>query len=283
MTERTYQAGIEHFPHFSPIERDEILNRLVTALRNDNRVAGLVVVGSGAEGFEDVYSDIDLCAVTTLADDVRPAFQEWGIKIREMLPIFHSLESVRAVNVYLWVFLLENFLEIDLCFLSLDELHAKRKRWKTVFDRSGRIESIMQASWKNRPGPNLEEVYRSRLSVILHYIRHAIIAAQRQQPWRAIYELEQIRNQTIELRGLRDRLETKRFRHVDQMSEDFLRNIEQTLVPGLRRIDIMNAVKAATTSFFREAQHFDKMLNLQLAEKFETKTKTYLELFAANS
>ena len=163
MTERTDQTSTDHY---SPVTREAILNRFLTALRSDERIAGLVIVGSGAEGFEDDYSDIDLCAVTTLADDVKPAFQEWGVKIREMLPMFHSLESPRAPNVYLWVFLLENFLKIDLCFLCLDDLRATRKRWKTVFDRSGRIESIMQSSWENRPKPNLEETYRSRLSSI---------------------------------------------------------------------------------------------------------------------
>ena len=243
------------------------------------RITGLLVVGSGAEGFEDVYSDIDLCAVTTSADDVRPAFQEWGVKIREMLPVFHSVESVRGANIYLWILLLENFLEIDLCFLCLDDLEARRNRWKTVFDRSGRIEDIMQSSWENRPKPNLEETYRYRLGSILHYISYATVAIQRDQPWRAMYEIEQIRNQTVELRGLREELETKRFRHVDQMSDDFLMSLEQTLVLSLRRVDLMNALRAATTCFFREVQHYDKMLNLNLAEGFERKMKAYLELF----
>lgn len=275
MTKHTYQTDT----HYSPATREAILNRLLTALQNDKRLAGLLIVGSGAEGFEDAHSDIDLCAVTTLADDVRPAFQEWGVKIHEMLSMFHSLESPRAPNVYLWVFLLENFLEIDLCFLCLDDLRATRDRWKTVFDRSGKIESIMQSSWESRPKPDLEEAYRSRLSSIWHCIKHATIAVQRQQPWRAIFELELIRNRTIELRGLRDELETKRFRHVDQMSKDFLIEIERTLVLSLNEVDIMNALKAATTCFFREARQYDEILNLDLAESFETKMKAYLKLF----
>ncbi len=275
MTKHTYQTDT----HYSPAIREATLDCLLTALQNDKRLAGLLIVGSGAEGFEDAHSDIDLCAVTTLADDVRPAFREWGIKIHEMLPVFHSLESPRAPNVYLWVFLLENFLEIDLCFLCLDDLRATRDRWKTVFDHSGKIESIMQSSWENRPTPDLEEAYRSRLSSIWHCIKHATIAVQRQQPWRAIFELELIRNRTIELRGLRDELETKRFRHVDQMSEDFLIGIEGTLVLSLSEVDIMNALKTATTCFFHEARHYDEILNLQLAESFEMKVKTYLELF----
>lgn len=287
MTKHTHQTDTDHLYHYSPTTREATLNRLLTALQSDQRIAGLLIVGSGAEGFEDVYSDIDLCAVTTFADDVRPAFQEWGVKIREMLPVFHSVESVQGANIYLWILLLENFLGIDLCFLCLDDLHARRNRWKTVFDRSGRIEDIMQSSWKNRSKPNLEEIYRSedllnRLSSIWHYISYAAVAIQRDQPWRAVYEIEQIRNQTIELRGLREELETKRFRHVDQMSENFLAGLEETLVLSLRSVDLMNTLRAATTCFFHETQHFDKMLDIKLAERFEIKVKTYLELFETN-
>ena len=275
MTKHTHQTDT----HYSPATREAILDRLLNALRSDKRLVGLLVVGSGAEGFEDDHSDIDLCAVTTSADDVRPAFQEWGEKIRQMLPTFHSLESPRAPNIYLWVFFLENFLEIDLCFLCLNDLRATRNRWNTILDRSGRIESIMQSSWENRPKPNLEEAYRFRLSSIWHCIKHAAIAVQRQQPWRAIYELEQIRDRVIELRGLREELETKRFRHVDQMPEDFLTDLEQTLVLSLKGVDIMNALRAATTCFFNEARQYDKILNLDLAWRFETKMKAYLALF----
>ena len=275
MTKHTHQTDT----HYSPATREAILDRLLIALRSDKRLVGLLVVGSGAEGFEDDHSDIDLCAVTTSADDVRPAFQEWGEKIRQMLPTFHSLESPRAPNIYLWVFFLENFLEIDLCFLCLNDLRATRNRWNTIFDRSGRIESIMQSSWENRPKPDLEEAYRFRLSSIWHCIKHAAIAVQRQQPWRAIYELEQIRDRVIELRGLREELETKRFRHVDQMPEDFLTDLEQTLVLSLKGVDIMNALRAATTCFFNEARQYDKILNLDLAGRFETKMKAYLALF----
>ena len=137
----------------------------------------------------------------------------------------------------------------------------------------------MQSSWENRPKPDLEEAYRSRFDSIWHCIKHAAIAVQRNQPWRAIFELELIRNRAIELRGLREELETKRFRHVDQMSEEFLIGLEQTLVLSLRSVDIMNALKAATACFFREARHFDEMLDLKLSESFEKKMKAYLEFF----
>ncbi|MCY3550171.1 MAG: hypothetical protein OXH39_06900 [Candidatus Poribacteria bacterium] len=84
-------------------------------------------------------------------------------------------------------------------------------------------------------------------------------------------------------RGLRKELETKRFRQVDRMSKSFLVGLEQTLVLSLKDVDVMNAMKAATACFFREARHFDKVLDLKLTERFEIKMSPYLELFQANS
>ena len=57
--------------------------------------------------------------------------------------------------------------------------------------------------------------------------------------------------------------------------------LEQTLILSLRDVDIMNALKAAAACFFREVRHFDEVLDLKLAEHFQTKMKAYLELFSS--
>lgn len=265
--------------HYSPTERQEILEKLLEALREDQRVAGVLIVGSGSEGFEDIYSDIDLSIVIEHAQDVYPAFQEWGTKLKGLLPVFCCVESIRGPNVNLWVILLDNFLEIDACFHCLDDLTASKGCWKTAFDRSGKIEGIMQTSWANGSPPNFREVYDRRVSWVWYYAIHATIAAQRGQCWKALYELEQVRSAAIELRGLREGLETKRFRHVDQMPEEFLSGIGQTLAASLETPEIMRALRVATELFFYEAKRLDEMLKLDQAKRFEKKVLEYLELF----
>jgi len=273
------QPDIQKVRLFSPEDRDKILNRILTILQADNRIAGVLVVGSGAAGFEDIYSDIDLCVVMELEKDVLSAFQEWGARIREMFPVFNYVESIRGANVYLWILLLDNFLEIDICFLCSSDLSARRERWKIAFDRSGKLEGIMRSSWENRPEPDIQSAYIYRVNSICYYITWAVVAVKRGLPWRALHELEQIRNQTVELRGLREGLETKHFRQVDKMSEEFLADIQQTLVLSTNAADIMDAVKVATKCFFREARSLDKMLGLNAASKLELKMREYLELF----
>ena len=263
---------------FSPERRQEILDRILVALRTDNRIAGVLVVGSGAVGFEDAYSDIDLCVVVAAEDDVNAVFREWRTRIEEILPVIHCIEITYGPNNYLYAFLLDGFLELDIGFLCLTNLFAKRERWKIIFDRSGKIEDIMRSRWEERAKPDIKDAYLSRINGIWHYIIHVVVALKRRQPWRALHYLEVIRNRTVELAGLRMGLETKHFRQVDQMPNEFLTELRRTLVSSTDTVDIMRALKAATRCFFREARFLDKMLGLNIGNKLGAKMEEYLKL-----
>ena len=82
----------------------------------------------------------------------------------------------------------------------------------------------------------------------------------------------------MELAGLRMGLETKHFRQVDQMPNEFLTELRRTLVSSTDTVDIMRALKAATRCFFREARFLDKMLGLNIGNKLGAKMEEYLKL-----
>ena len=135
---------------FSPAERAGVLRTLIHSLRADERIAGVVIVGSAAEGFDDRHSDIDLSVVAEHRDDVEPVFHEWGDRVSAILPVVHRFEARYAADSLLFGFLLENFLEIDMGFLWLGNLVAKRSRWEVAFDRSGEIRDVMARTWETR-------------------------------------------------------------------------------------------------------------------------------------
>jgi len=216
--------------------------------------------------------------VVAAADDVKAVFRDWRARIEEILPVIHCVEVTYGPNNYLYAFLLDGFLELDIGFLCLTNLLAKRERWKIVFDRSGKIEDIMRSSWEKRAKPDIKDAYLSRINGIWHYIIHGVVALKRCQPWRALHYLEVIRNRTVELAGLRTGLETKHFRQVDQMPNEFLTELRQTLVSSKDTVDIMRALKAATMCFFREARFLDKMVGLNIGNKLGAKMEEYLKL-----
>jgi len=261
---------------FSPEKREEILNRILNSLRTDERIAGILIVGSGAVGFDDDYSDIDLSVVVAEENDVHPVFCTCGEAIKKLLPIIGHFEVTYGIHSYLHGFLTDNFLEIDIGFVCLSELTAKRERWKVAFDYSGKIEAIMRSSWEKRPQQDIKGIYSYRISAIWHHIIHVVIALRRNQSWKALHYLERIRNQTFEFAGMRMGLEVDNFRQVDQMPRDFLSGLQQTLVISLDTNGIMHALKLVVESFFREARNLDDILELDVASKLESKMTEFL-------
>ena len=263
---------------FSPEERQEVLDRTLTALRTDSRIAGVVVVGSGAVGFDDIYSDIDLSVVVASENNTLPVFREWKQRIEELFTVIQCFEVTFAPNNHLLGFLLDGYLELDVGFLCLANLSARRARWKVAFDRSARIEEIMRSSWEKRTDPDVRADYVRRANSIWHYVIHVAVALERAQPWRALYYLGEIRKRTIELAGLSRGLDTGDFREVDRLPREFLAELQRALVSSLDGAEIMRALKVVTACFFRESRGLDEMLGLDLARRLEPKMQEYLEL-----
>jgi hypothetical protein len=269
----------ESSPHqtslFTPYERQHTLDRLLAALETDPRITGVIIVGSGAVGFEDGYSDIDLAVVVGAAEDLTPVFREWKGRVEELFNVLHYFETIYGPRSFLHGFLLQGFLEVDMGFVCLADLSAKRARWKVAFDRSGEIKDIMRSSWEQRPRPDVQALYLKRLNSIWYYITHTAIALERGRPWMALCHLEEIRNRAIELAGLREGLEIKHFRQADQMPAGLLDELGQTLSSAASD-DVARALGAATTCFFRQAKELDQVLGLDVAGELEEKMQVYL-------
>jgi predicted nucleotidyltransferase len=266
---------------FSVEQRQEALTRLLEALQTDGRIAGVIIIGSGAVGFDDEYSDIDLVVVVAADEDTPHVFRDWMQRIRTLFPVIHSFEVTYAENNYLCGFLLGGYLELDMGFLCLSGLSAKRARWRVAFDRSGSIEEIMRSTWESRPQPDVRAEYSRRLDSIWYHIIHTAIAAKREQPWEAIHHLEVIRRHAIDLAGMATGLDVRHFRNAHQLPGESLAELPDTLASDLGSREIMRALHAAARCFFREARALDRKLGLTLAADLERGTLEYLRLAEA--
>lgn len=263
---------------YTPEERQQILDTLLDTLKGDGRIAGVLVVGSGAVNFKDDYSDIDLSVVMASEEDVEPAFHDWDDKIQALFPVVTRFETHYGPNSFLYGFLLDNFLELDIGFLCLNNLVARRPHWQIAFDRSGQIQSIMAASLVDKPKPPESERCQQVLESIWHYIMHSAICIRREQSWRAVYYLDMVRQQTIELAGLRLGLETKNFRQVDQLPADILLPLQQSLPANLSQEKIMDALQIATQRFFDEVAAWEGKSRVILTDRLKSKMQLFLEL-----
>src|ERR671910_3115809 len=99
---------------FTPEEREEIAERVSHLLGNDDRIEGVVIVGSLA-GQSDRWSDVDI-EVIVADDEALPAVTaDWVGNMYELLPVVHHFETAFG-DTLVRGFLLENLLEVDLAF-----------------------------------------------------------------------------------------------------------------------------------------------------------------------
>lgn len=265
----------------SPEQRQECLDRLLEALGKDERISGVAIVGSGAEGFDDRYSDIDLSVVVEMEEETPRVFQDWKQWVERLFNVIWYAEAVYGPSNLLHIFLLDGFLELDMGILSFSNLAARRARWRVAFDRSGTIDQIMRESWDQRRKPHVRTTYQRRLDSIWHFIIRAAVAVKRDQPWAALHELEQIRNRAVELAELHTGLENKHFREMHRMPQAFLAELEQTLLSTTDPRAIMEALKAATRCFFSQARRLDQALGLDRAARLQAKMEEYLAAMEA--
>jgi len=140
--------------------RSELVRTLETVMRADARIVGLVMIGSGASGFRDELSDVDLMAVVSAELDAVEVGDALARDLASQLPLYRHVQTPPARARGIHVFLLEGHLELDLSFVSIGELRATSERFRILFDRDGGVAQRM--SLPPSPGPARGEQARFR-------------------------------------------------------------------------------------------------------------------------
>jgi len=140
--------------------RLDVIQAVQAMMARDQRIAGLVVIGSGAVGFRDDLSDVDLIAAVAPGLDPVTVGDELARDLRSSLPLYRYVQTPPARARGIHVFLLEGHLELDLSFVSTAELRATTDRWRIVFDREGDVARRMSIPLPDRPPPGEQARFR---------------------------------------------------------------------------------------------------------------------------
>jgi hypothetical protein len=83
---------------YSAAYRSRVLDELTAALMEDKRIAGAVLVGSGAAGFKDRYSDIDLAVLVGDEARVDEVYADWWRGIHVLFPIVDAFKDSHVTS-----------------------------------------------------------------------------------------------------------------------------------------------------------------------------------------
>lgn len=206
-------------------ERQNILNELINFFKNRDDISAVILVGSGSYGFKDNYSDIDIALVYDEKYPRESVFQ----KTVDYINCNHNIAVyLNQIGRNLQVILLDNYLELDIGYYSIDTLCARRKEYKVIYDKTNSVDAIMERSWEENKDKNMgttsnvdmgNELFKTDANLWYNTI-HTVNAFNRGEKYRCFFELGELRNNIISLVGKRSNIETKRFRSVHCLSNE---------------------------------------------------------------
>jgi predicted nucleotidyltransferase len=229
---------------YTPEQRDEVANRVLALLREDERIERAELSGSGTTGYTDRWSDVDVFVTVANGVDQQEVADSWIARLYEAMPVVHHF-AVAFGDHHVRGFLLENLLELDIGFQPAD---------------------VEEGEW---PGPDAE----GEAGFAWHDVLHAGAAIARGRPWRAQYYVGLLRWRTLELATDRLGLDFGEFKGVDDLPDELLAQVAEALPRSLEREELVRAARAATIAFMGELREH----RLELAERLEPRLLTFLD------
>ncbi len=233
-------------------ERAKLLIQAATAFSTYPEVEGIVQVGSGVEGFGDVYSDIDLLVSTFLAPQVQ--------KLRERVErLFSDAVYIRPKpleqGIFLYIFL-KNGLEFDLVLLPTKALQVRSSQWKILTDKTGQVLQRMHSSQIEELD---QQAFRGTLMEwefeILYAIRGILFEIQRENFLYVLSQMAFVRERLVRLQCHYEKKETHQFKDYRTLDEDFQLRLRGTYPSELSRQPMLLCAQRLLQLFLK--QHSD--------------------------
>lgn len=258
--------------------RQKGLYTIQEGLKQDERILGALLVGSGAIGFKDEYSDLDI-AVLVEEEELNKVYLDWETRIPKLLPV---IEHFKDPPKHLYGFLFDRFLEFDISFQSKSTMYARRPHWRILFDKRDLLPQLMKP--RERAKRNFTEEHGKRISESWYWVIHCITSIQRCQLLRATYFINRLRDETVLMAGLNCGIRTgidDFYGDADSLPEEKKQRILQTYPASLEPPELIRALKANVNTYYSEAALLDQKYGLKKASTLAHSMREYLEAFSS--
>jgi predicted nucleotidyltransferase len=241
---------------FTTANREALRDSLVAAAQADADVAAAALVGSGATGSEDEWSDIDL--VLRVAAERQPAevAARWTDAMYGTHGAAHHLDVV-ADGVLYRVFLLAGSLQVDVSFWPYERFRETQQGFQLLFGDTNPPAHL--------PSPEPEHL----IGMAWLHALHARSAIARGRRWQAVSMLDGVREQLVSLACLRHGLNPHQGRGVDGLPAAELDALARVRASAIGAAELRAAHDAAVRAIGEEAARHDPDLAGRLTEVFE--------------
>jgi len=243
---------------FSAEERELAKTQIIEYAKIYENILSAVLVGSGSVEFTDDASDIDLYIIVNDKENILDAMKHMKECIEQQYhPLFFKQMNARGLQIYL----LQNYLEIDIGYAAINEAEADNERFKVMFDKNNVTRLMNESCQKNSEATQamafdtvVLNKYTDYAETTWHYLFHSAVAVKRKQYWRCMAEMDIVRNRIIELKGYKYSLETKRWRDVDKFPKEEITDIRKTLVTKFTQKALLQNLLSLTNFVYDELE-----------------------------
>jgi hypothetical protein len=230
---------------FTVEERQAIRALLLARAEEDEAIAGAAWTGSQAGSGGDRWSDTDL--VLAVRGDLARTIARWSQWIDDEFGIRHYWDLPSGASV-VRVFLLPNWIELDLTFAPEEDFGARGPQWQTIFGLA-RTRPAFPA-----PDP------RGLVGLLWHHCLHAWICLRRGRWWQAEQWISAARGHTITLACLRLGLPAAHAKGAHLLPDEVTIPLGQTLVADLSGPELRRALAATIAVATAELRRSDPEL-----------------------
>jgi predicted nucleotidyltransferase len=241
---------------FTTRTRDALRDALVETARADADVAAAALVGSGATGREDEWSDIDLVLRIAADGDSADVAARWTDTMYAAYGAVHHLDVV-ADGVLYRVFLLAGSLQVDVSFWPHERFRETVEGFRLLFGETNPPAHL--------PPPDPERL----IGLAWLHALHARSAIARGRPWQAVTMLDGVREQLVSLACLRHGLSPHQGRGVDGLPAAELDVLADLRASAIGTDELRTTHEAAVRAIHAEAARHDPALADRLAGAFE--------------
>jgi hypothetical protein len=215
---------------------------LLARAQADEAIAGAAYTGSHAVAAGDNWSDTDL--ILAVHGDLAGTVARWTKWIADEFGIRHRWDLPSGASL-VRVFLLPDWIEVDLTFAPVDDFGARGPQWQTIFGEPGTFEPF--------PEPDRETL----IGLLWHHCLHAWICLRRRRWWQAEYWISAVRDHTITLACMRLGLPAAHAKGAHLLPAEVTTSLEQALVRDLTEPELQRALTAAIDAAAAELRRSD--------------------------
>lgn len=213
--------------------RTAIRNVLLHKAKADERVSGAAIIGSGARGTEDHWSDVDLFFGVAAGNRTLDVAADWTAFVHEEIGAVHHFDTDARLTVYR-AFLTSDLVEVDLAFTPAAAFGPLGdSAFQVVFG-----DPVIRPHEPQGPAEPAGHAW--------HHVRHARVCVERGAFWQAEHWIGRLRDLGLAMACHRLGFPIEFNKHVDHLPESVTAAAGEALVRAVDPSELLRCLRAAT-------------------------------------